>query len=65
MDDDNEFRRHLAAALRNACRARSDDEKASWLLLAQGWLGLLRKHPQTDKDAINTERADDSERNSS
>jgi hypothetical protein len=44
--------RYAAAALRNARRAKSDDERASWLWLAEGWLGLLRERPQADKKNI-------------
>ena len=58
--EDGKFMRYAAAALRNARRAKSDDERASWLWLAEGWLGLLRERPQGDrketKDRANSER---------
>jgi hypothetical protein len=52
MDGDDQFGRYAAAAQGNARRAKSDDERVSWLWLAEGWLGLLRKRPQTDKEDI-------------
>lgn len=52
METDGRFRRYAAAARRNARRAKSHDERVSWLWLAEGWLGLLRKRPRTDKKDI-------------
>jgi hypothetical protein len=50
--EDGKFMRYAAVALRNARRAKSDDERASWLWLAEGWLGLLRERSQVDKKNI-------------
>jgi hypothetical protein len=52
MDRDDEYRRNAAKAQESARRARTDDDRANWLRLAEGWLGLLRKRPQTDEDAL-------------
>jgi hypothetical protein len=48
MDREEEFRRNAAEAQQSALRAKTDDERASWLRLADGWLGLLGKCPLTD-----------------
>jgi hypothetical protein len=45
---DEEFRRRAAEAERRSRQAKTDDERATWLQLAEGWLGLLGKYPQTD-----------------
>jgi hypothetical protein len=47
VNRDDEFRRNAAEAQRSARRARTDDERANWVQLAEGWLGLLRKGPQS------------------
>jgi hypothetical protein len=44
--EDGKFMRYTAAALRNAHRAKSDDE---W---ARTWLGLLRERSQADKKNV-------------
>ena len=48
----DEHRRNAAEAEQTARRARTDDERANWLRLAEGWLGLLRKCPETDEEAF-------------
>jgi hypothetical protein len=45
---DEEFRRRAAEAEQRSRQAKTDDERATWLQLAEGWLGLLGKYPQTD-----------------
>lgn len=60
MYTENQLRQHLAEALRNACQAGSDEEKEGWLLLAQGWLNLLRKQKQIDEEVFSSKRAGDS-----
>jgi hypothetical protein len=45
MDRDEEFRRRAAEAEQRARQATTDDERATWLQLAEGWLGLLGKYP--------------------
>jgi len=57
MDRNDEYRRNAAKAQQSARRARTDDERANWLRLAEGWLGLLRKRPQTDEDAFDVKNA--------
>jgi hypothetical protein len=48
VNRDDEFLRNAAEAQRSALSARTDDERATWLRLAEGWLALLGKYPQTD-----------------
>jgi hypothetical protein len=43
------YRRQAADAQKEADRARNDDDRASWLRAAQGWLNLIRKRrPEED-----------------
>jgi hypothetical protein len=57
MDRDDEYRRNAAKAQQSSRRARTDNERANWLRLAEGWLGLLRKCPETDKEALDIKTA--------
>ncbi len=59
---DDECRRKAAEAQRCARRARTDDERANWLLLAEGWLDLLRKCPQSDERVVQVFRIKSIER---
>jgi hypothetical protein len=43
MTSDDEYRRQAADAQKQADRARNDEDRASWLHIAQGWLSLIRK----------------------
>jgi hypothetical protein len=51
MDRDDEYRRNATRARQSASRAKTDDERANWLRLAEGWLGLIRKVPQSNHQA--------------
>jgi hypothetical protein len=44
---DEEYRRNAAEAQSCADKARTDTDRAAWLRVAQGWLSLLRKRPQS------------------
>jgi hypothetical protein len=57
MDRDDEYRLNAARAQQSALRARTDDERANWLRLAEGWLGLLRKRPEIDEEALDIKTA--------
>jgi hypothetical protein len=48
VNRDEEFRRRAAEAEQRARQAKNDDERAIWLQLAEGWLGLLGKYPRVD-----------------
>jgi hypothetical protein len=52
MNREDEYQRNAAEAQQSALRARADDERAAWLQLAEGWLGLLRKLPQAAEEAF-------------
>ena len=57
MDRDDECRRNAAKAQQSSRRARTDNERANWLRLAEGWLGLLRKSLQADEEAFDIRTA--------
>lgn len=52
MRSEDEYRRQAAEAQKEADRTLSDDDRASWLRVAQGWLSLLPKRPQPDADSF-------------
>ena len=47
MEDDDRYRAKAEEAQKWADRAVSRDDKAKWLRLAEGWLSLIRKRPNT------------------
>ena len=49
-NDDDEYRRQAADAQAFAARAISDDDKASWLRIAQSWLALIRRPNPSESD---------------
>ena len=51
MDRESEYRAKAEAAQREADRAPDEVQRAAWLRIGQGWLGLLRKRPQSDDEA--------------
>jgi hypothetical protein len=57
MDREDEYRHNAAKAQQSALRARTDDESANWLRLAEGWLDLLRKCSETDEEALGIKTA--------
>jgi hypothetical protein len=44
-------------AEKQARAAKLDSDRESWLHIAQGWMSLLRRRPQGDKRAFNSESA--------
>jgi hypothetical protein len=52
MNSDDVYRRHAAEADRQARLARNALDRAAWLRVAHGWLGLLHKRPQSDEEAL-------------
>jgi len=46
------YRRHAAAAQKEADRARNDLDREAWLRVAQGWLSLLTKPARTAEEAF-------------
>ncbi len=52
MNEDDAYRWKAAEARHWADHARTSDERASWLRIAQGWLDLLEKPPATTREGI-------------
>jgi hypothetical protein len=50
MDRDDEYRAKAEEAQRQADRSTSEVDRAAWLRVVQGWLGLIRKRRQSDDD---------------
>jgi hypothetical protein len=57
MSTDEEYRRQAALAEKQARAAKFDSDRESWLHIAQGWMSLLRKRPQSDEQAFNAQSA--------
>jgi hypothetical protein len=49
-NSEDEYRRNAAEAQKMADRARGDVDRAAWLRIAQGWLGMIRSRPQTAQE---------------
>jgi len=54
-DVDEEYRRQATDAEKQARVARNDIDRAAWLRIAQGWLSLLHKRPQSDEEAFDAQ----------
>jgi hypothetical protein len=52
MSKDDEYRMQAAEAEKQARFAKSDFDRESWLRIAQGWMSLLRKRPQSEEEAF-------------
>ena len=52
MDEDDEYRKQAAEAQNWADRTISVVDKASWLRIAQGWLALISRPKQADREAF-------------
>jgi hypothetical protein len=50
MSSDDEYRKQPADAEKQASLAHGEVDRAAWLRIAQGFLGLLRKRPQSEDD---------------
>jgi hypothetical protein len=50
--DHDEYRRHAKEAQNYADRAISDDDRASWLKVAAGWLGMLPRRAATKQETF-------------
>src|SRR5438874_8822455 len=55
MDKDDEYRRQAAEAQSLADRSISAADKSAWLRIAQGWLSLVRRARQSDRDVFDAE----------
>ena len=47
-NDDQQYRRQAADAENHARLAKNEIDREAWTRIAQGWLSLLRKRPQSD-----------------
>ena len=56
MSDDDYFRRQAAEAQAQADRSLSGADRASWLRIAQSWLGLIRGQPSAQESFERDER---------
>jgi hypothetical protein len=58
MDQQDEYRKNASEAQRQADRAISEYDRASWLRLVEGWLSLLKKRPLSARDSFDQEVSD-------
>jgi hypothetical protein len=58
MSTQDDYRRNTAEAQRQADRAISEIDRAAWRRVAQGWLSLLTKRPQTLEEMFDKALAD-------
>ena len=58
MGTQDEYRQRAADAQRQADRTSSEMDREAWLRVAQGWLSLSTKPPQTAQESFNQEVAD-------
>jgi hypothetical protein len=58
MGTQDEYRQRAADAQRQTDRTSSEMDREAWLHVAQGWLSLLTKPPQTAQESFNQEVAD-------
>ena len=47
VDRDDEYRIRAAEAQGWADKAKSDEDRAAWLRVVHGWLGLIHRRPET------------------
>ena len=52
---DGEYKRQADDAQRMADRAISDENRAAWLRVAQGWLSLIKGPPRTAEQVFDDE----------
>ena len=50
MNNDERYRKSAAEAQAWADKARTEQDRAAWLRVAQGWLSLIRKRPNTAQE---------------
>jgi hypothetical protein len=52
MNRDEEYRRQAEDAENHARHATNDVDRAAWKRVAEGWLSLLRKRPQSEEATL-------------
>jgi hypothetical protein len=55
MSKDEEYRRQAADAEKQAMLAKFDTDREAWLRIAQGWMSLLRKRPQSAEETFDAQ----------
>ena len=55
MNGDDEYRWQAAEAAKQARSAKFDSDREAWLRIAQGWLSLLRKRPQSAEEVFDAQ----------
>lgn len=55
MSTDEEYLRQANVAEKHASTAKLDLERESWLRIAQGWMSLIRKRPQTAEESFDAQ----------
>jgi hypothetical protein len=58
MSTQDDYRKNAAEAQRQADRTASLVDREAWLRVAQGWLSLLKKPPQTLEETFDEALAD-------
>ena len=58
MSTQDDYRKNAAEAQRQADRTVSLVDREAWLRMAQGWLSLLKKPPQTLEETFDEALAD-------
>ena len=58
MNTQDDYRKNAAEAQRQADRTVSLVDREAWLRVAQGWLSLLKKPPQTLEETFDEALAD-------
>jgi hypothetical protein len=58
MNTQDDYRKNAAEAQRQADRTASLVDREAWLRVAQGWLSLLKKPPQTLEETFDEALAD-------
>ena len=58
MSTQDDYRKNAAEAQRQADRTVSLVDREAWLRVAQGWLSLLKKPPQTLEETFDEALAD-------
>ena len=58
MDRDEEYRLQAKEAQAQADRAKSPLDRESWLRIAQGWMGLIKKPRRTPEERFDDQATD-------
>jgi len=57
LNRDDDYRKQAAAAVDAASKAANEEEKASWLRLAQSWLMMIRRPNKAASDKFDEAEA--------